>query len=170
MYHQSNDKPSDWLPTPPASLALKHLSRLSNFRAPVSPHRHDETGDPIGYRVLQRQREKKIRLLRSRLVESLMISPVVKAKPNTKGQFLRASDNATCVKGLPTTGVTMLPKLFSFWNSKIQTQIANSASGEQQLWREKLSLRECTFLAQQCNRSCSEATNQSSIPSRGFFM
>lgn len=40
-----------------------------------------------------------------------MISPVVKTKPNTKGQFLRASDNATCVKGLPTTGATMLPKL-----------------------------------------------------------
>jgi hypothetical protein len=45
--------------------------------------------------------------LGSRLMESLMISPVVKAKPNTKGQFLRASDNATCVKGLPTTGVTI---------------------------------------------------------------
>lgn len=45
MYHQSNGKPSDWLPTPPASVALKHLSRFSNFRAPVGPHRHDEPGD-----------------------------------------------------------------------------------------------------------------------------
>jgi hypothetical protein len=43
-----------------------------------------------------------------------MTSPKVKAKPNTNGQFLRPSDNATCVKGLPTTGSTIFTaNLFS---------------------------------------------------------
>jgi hypothetical protein len=60
-----------------------------------------------------------------------MTSPKVKAKPNTNGQFLRPSDNATCVKGLPTTGSTIFTtNLFSVNPSS--NEIATREAGKQQ--------------------------------------
>ncbi len=86
-------------------------------RALKTPNRSSVWDEKKGLRGLRRKtrrRRKETIAVRLRLVESLMTSPKVKAKPNTNGQFLRPSDNATCVKGLPTTGSTIFTtNLFS---------------------------------------------------------
>ncbi len=106
-----------WTPNPNATASIfkkhtfySHCDPKFPPRALKTPNRSSAWNEKKGLKGQirrTRRRRKETIAVRLRLLDSLMTSPKVKAKPNTNGQFLRPSDNATCVKGLPTTGSTI---------------------------------------------------------------